>query len=235
MFPKIKQGIGSFGLMGDSWGFDGSQHYPSSMNPWCKIIMGWISSTLIEKSGRYTLKPSVNNAQVFQIKKGFPKNEYLLIENRQAVGFDAKLPKSGLIIYHIDELASFSKNPGWPGQKGWPQNGNHYRVAILQPDGLFSLEQGADLGDAGDIWQSGLELDKGGSSADGGPYPNTDSYQSGRIKQTGIRIYDIRNNGENIDFSIEFPGSRPPPPTKNEPSSKADSELVTTYIGGNGA
>jgi M6 family metalloprotease-like protein len=36
-------GIGSWGLMGNCWGFDFSQYFPPHMCSWSKIQMGWLT------------------------------------------------------------------------------------------------------------------------------------------------------------------------------------------------
>eukprot|EP00559_Dactyliosolen_fragilissimus_P004589 CAMPEP_0184859064 /NCGR_PEP_ID=MMETSP0580-20130426/4093_1 /TAXON_ID=1118495 /ORGANISM="Dactyliosolen fragilissimus" /LENGTH=1298 /DNA_ID=CAMNT_0027355503 /DNA_START=285 /DNA_END=4181 /DNA_ORIENTATION=- len=224
-------GIGSHGLMGNSWGFDGSQLYPPQVSPWCKIMLGWVRPLVVRQSGNYILSPSISTPEVIKISKGFPPNEYLLIENRQKKGFDAKLPKSGLIIYHIDEYASFYKNPGYPLQEGWPENGNHYRVALMQPDTLYELERGLNRGDENDVYNAGQSIGPGSVI---GPFPNTDAYQDGTIKSTGIRIYDIQENSDGqISFSIDMPGAPPPTtsPTKVVSVPLAKSELGTTFTG----
>ena len=33
---------------------------------------------------------------------------------------------------------------------GWPDNGRHHQIAILQRDGLYQLERGGSIGDGGD-------------------------------------------------------------------------------------
>ena len=33
---------------------------------------------------------------------------------------------------------------------GWPDNGRHYQIAILQRDGLYQLERGGSIRDGGD-------------------------------------------------------------------------------------
>ena len=63
-------------------------------------------------------------------------------------------------------------------------NGKHYKIALLQADGLYELERNINNGHAGDFFTEGKELGPGGN----GVYPNSDSYQSGNIASTGISI-----------------------------------------------
>ena len=177
---------------------------------------------------------------MIKIDEGFRKHEYLLIEYRKNIGFDEKIPKNGLFVYHIDEYASFYKRPGWYGQEGWPENGNHYRVALLQSDGEYDLEQGINRGDRTDAFGPGDYLGAGGNPRkDGGPYPNTDSYQRGRVEQTGIEIHEIVESKDSVSFIIDFPGDQ----TTSSPTTTSTStaiaavdkkELVTTFRGETG-
>lgn len=142
------------------------------------------------------------------IKQGFPKGEYLLIENRQACGFDA-LPQGGLAIIHVDQNAN--DVPGYPGQESWPRNGNHYKVALLQADGAYNLEQGNNRGDANDLFHAGSVNSigpKGVSSS--ASYPNTLAYQGGKIINTGITISNISAAGPTMTFDVEIPASSSP-------------------------
>jgi hypothetical protein len=142
------------------------------MCPWSKIQLGWIEPKTIVETGLYYLEPSALSPKVYIINQNFPPDEYLIIENRQPLGFDAKLPQGGLAIWHIEEGVSFQNFGGHPGQANWPQNGKvkhkqsslisfqiflktlllqifiipaiekHYRVALLQADGSYDLERG---------------------------------------------------------------------------------------------
>lgn len=140
-------------------------------------MANWLTPQEITQDGVYTLKAAEISDEAYRISVnpfGFLP-EYLLIENRQPLEFDVDIWGSGLVIYHIDDAVKLQENRGYPGQPGWPENGNHYQVAVVQRDGKFDLEQGENQGDKGDMWMPGDEL---GPSLGGTVYPNTDSVSS---------------------------------------------------------
>ncbi|GLX79128.1 hypothetical protein tinsulaeT_24680 [Thalassotalea insulae] len=191
-------GIGSFGLMANSWDFQGTQYCPPHFSPWSKTQLGWYSPQIISSDGEYSLRQAEQNPDVYKITKGFPNGEYLLVENRQNSGFDCTVPQGGLAIWHIDEQTGHNTE-GYPGQRRWPENGNHYQVALLQADGAYELEKGTNRGDAGDVFHG-----QGNNTLNQGPdgYPNTDTYQSGMINQTGNSITSISNSASTMTFCL---------------------------------
>jgi hypothetical protein len=178
------------------------------MDPWSKMKLGWISPVVLNKSGVYMIEASFFNGLVYKVQEGYPSGEYLLIENLQPLGFNKNLPQGGLAIWHIDENALYTSE-GYPGQKGWPRNGNHYIVALLQADGSYDLERGENNGDSGDLWHAGSKLKTLGpsKSLSKGPFPNTDSYQGSVLQQTGVTISDISIPGNYMTFTLVIPGS----------------------------
>ena len=151
-------GIGSWGLMANSWGGDGSQQPPPLMSAWSKIALGWLDPTDLSAPGTYSLGDSLNSNQVYKVTDYFPTDEYLLIENRRRKNSNNdvvdNIPASGdgLVIYHIDDSTDYNTE-GYPGQPDWPLNGNHYRVAVLQADSNYGLEKGSNRGDSGDAYR----------------------------------------------------------------------------------
>ena len=187
-------GIGSYGLMANSWGFDGSQLYPPHFSPWSKIILGWLTSTPLTTPGTYNVNQAETSAQAYRIDQDYPSLEYILVENRQPVGFDGDMPQGGLAIWHIDDSTGHN-NPGYPGQAGWPENGDHYRVALLQADGLYELERNIDRGDGGDTYHGG-NPDRDELSPT--TLPNNDSYKNGTIVPVDWQIYDISTSSSTM-------------------------------------
>lgn len=201
-------GIGGFCLMADAWGFDETLEHPSQMSAWSKLKLGWMEART-PKFGVNEIAMAEEPSDIPQLYKigdgefGFPKDEYLLIEYRARMVLDAELPGEGLLIYHIDESPDVPDNDseGHPWQKDdWPRNGKHYKVALVQADRLYSLERGINIGGAKDFFSAGyvnsLLPSENKMSPWEGPFPNTDSYQSGQIAQTGIKIYQISSPGE---------------------------------------
>jgi M6 family metalloprotease-like protein len=195
------QGSGNWDVMaGGAWGFDGSQQYPSHMSAWSKSKLGWLSPQPI-LPGAHSAPQVEMNPTVFRIDSGYPPGEYLLIENRQPVGFDGVIPQSGLAVWHVDESKGSlgNNNPntdeGYPGQFGWPNNGRHYRVALLQADGFFDMENNVNRGDGGDVYHAA-----GVSSVTQGSTPDLRAYQDGNLIVNGNRIENVATSSSDMAF-----------------------------------
>ena len=114
------------------------------------------------------------------------------------------MSQPGLAIFHIDEKAN---NVG--GTEANPEN--HYVVALVQGDGRFDLERMEDEGDSGDLFHAGRFSGIGpdgvflaDGSLDPHGHPNTNSYQGGQIKRTGIVISEISVPDEVMTFQVAF-------------------------------
>ncbi len=191
------EGIGSFGMMGNSWGFDFSQLHPPHFSAYSKAFLGWLTPTVITNPGIYTAPQVETNPTAYRVDLNYPSGEFLLIENRQPVGIESAMPQGGLVIWHVDEGKSDNTDEGYPGQSGWPANNNHYRLAVLQADGNYDLERGNNRGDSGDVYHGG-----GVSAIDETTVPSTDSYQGGIVYQTGNAIHSISVSGSSMTFTF---------------------------------
>ena len=197
-------GIGSYCLMANSWGFDGTQQHPPHPSAWCRVQLGWVTPTVIS-TGDFSAPRAETSNTVFKITAGYPATEYLLVENRQPFGFEDVMPQGGLCIWHIDEAKSANTDEGYPGQFGWPANNQHYKVALLQADGAYDLEHGNNRGDAGDVYRTG-----GVAAINDSTVPGTNRYQSGTVAPSGNRIESISAPGTTMTFSLNpIPTSSP--------------------------
>jgi M6 family metalloprotease-like protein len=229
----IGKGVGSYDIMGNPYGLVGDQTLPSNLSPWTKMQLGWLEPTLIESDGLYTVQASVETPLVYKISAGFPSpNEYLLIENRQPLKWDASFTGGGLVIWHIDNDASGQRNRGYPAQDGWPMNNKHYQVAVLQADRRYDLEVGNNQGDADDFYVQGKEI--GPAPIEDSPvtaafHPSTNSYHFGRPLQTGISIYDISASGMEMTFQVSgVSATDPPTPEPVDPPTLAPTPVPST-------
>ncbi len=141
-------GTGYWSLMSTgSWnGSLGSS--PAHLDAWSKSILGWAVPTNITGNVTNVSIPAVeSNATIFRLwTSGSVGNEYFLVENRQRTGYDAALPASGLLIWHIDEATGNNRNEWYPGHTDY----GHYLVALEQADNEYHLEKKLSGGDSGD-------------------------------------------------------------------------------------
>jgi M6 family metalloprotease-like protein len=205
-------GTGQFSIMSSPWGQGGNPTYPGHLDPWSKMRLGWLTPIPITYDGEYSAKASETDADVYIIREGFPEGEYLLIENRQALHYDALIwaqeggAKGGVVIWHIDNLVFGNRFAGGIFQHGWPASGSHYQVAVVQADGDFDLEQNLNGGEADDLFGPGKSIGPGET----GNFPNTDSYQGGNVEKTNIRISDFNKQAFTMSFRVDGIGPAPP-------------------------
>ena len=207
-------------------GFKMDQYYPPPMDAWSKMTLGWVTTTVISPSEvPYVLGPQCQSNVIYKITANFPSGEYLLVENRQKVClYDSQMggPYSGgLAIYHIDENQPSFYSQGYPGQSGWPGNGNHYKVALIQADNTFELEKLLNRGNYVDLFHDGAMLGPS-TSMSLGSYLNSDSYAYGRgVKKTGVTISNIVTSGHDISFVFTVVTPNPTSkPTLKKPTRK---------------
>lgn len=96
-------GTGQWDLMASgSWnGLSGDR--PAHHNPYQKAEYGWLSLKDLPENGSVVLKPVMDKPDVYKINTATP-GEFFVLENRQRKGvFEAVLPGSGMVIYHVDE------------------------------------------------------------------------------------------------------------------------------------
>lgn len=216
-------GLGGWDIMANPFGPVGDTMFPGSMSPWSRALTGWHAPREVTADGIYELRPSNRFPDALKIARGFPSREYLLIENRQPLDFDQLLfGNGGILIYHIDDTKFLQETPGYPGQEGWPRNGNHYRVALLPADGEYHLERGINNGDAGDLWTQGMVLRPG----TGSNFPNTDSYQGGQILSTGITIEILSPPGPVMQVRITGVGPSQAPTAAPRPTASPTEEPI---------
>ncbi|KAH8647929.1 immune inhibitor A peptidase M6-domain-containing protein, partial [Xylariales sp. PMI_506] len=136
------EGIGNWCLMaGGSWGGSPAGTKPCHPSAWCKVSQGWVNLINETSNHSLSLQDVKDGHEVHRLWKDgdASSKEYFLIENRQQTGFDQYMPGNGLLVWHVDD--------------NMPDNTNerHYKVALMQADGLNQLStSSAGRGDPGD-------------------------------------------------------------------------------------
>ena len=219
-------GLGGYDIMANPFGQGNRQAWPGHLSPWPKYNLGWVTPIEITQDGTYTARPSELYPDIYIIQQGYDVGEYLMVENRQPLEFDANMWTGGILIYHIvvppDGYIGGNEPRGFPGQPGWPANGNHYPVALLQADGLYELEKAESNGGPDDFYLSTSQrLGPGNGelvATSAGIYPNTDSYAFG-IRATGIIIDNFQETESGVwSFRVQGMGRATSLPSTNSPT-----------------
>lgn len=202
----LSSGVGEWCLMGGgSWGNNGNR--PCDMSCWCKYRLGWLNPNVIKRSQSIELRPLADlKGTAALIPLGASKDEYLLLENRDASRLDACLPGSGLLIWHINESRDGNTNP------------NDYLVGLVQADGLQQLNTGINQGDSGDAFPGSKKVI---SLLDRLEPPTTRLNNGG---QSGVALKNIRHSKKHL-VTLDIRVS----PMTGSPQVKSNNESKTSF------
>lgn len=147
--------VGCWALMaGGAWGCgDGASRTeadrPTHMGAWEKVMLGWADVVDVPAAHDQTLDLLSVRATGRVLRIPLGGGAHLLAEYRVREGFDADLPASGVLVYHVDPSKPLRVCATCP---------RIYKVMLLEADGnaamLKSAGEGGNRGEAGDAFGS---------------------------------------------------------------------------------
>ena len=240
-------GVGDWEIMDSgSWNGAPAGSSPAHMSAWSKYFLGWVDPTIItsglvnatltqtetSSTGVYMI---VNSTLTAGDLPDSGTSEYFLVENRQKVGFDASLPGSGILVWHIDNsVGSINSN-------NVNNNASHRRVDLEEADGT---DTSTNDGDAGDPWNASTTGFNSTSTPNSSFYNNTASNVTVKlITASAATMYAVLGfEGTNIEL---VPTNVSTPSTlyygtsniinitvNNTGTTDATSVLVSVYVNG---
>lgn len=212
------EGIGQWGLMGS--GNYTSAFSPSRMEAWSLNQMGWITLRTISAQGTYTLgpAPTSDTAFVIQPQGANPRNNYFLLENRQAVQSDTAVIRihcgvsgnfagcgGGLLIWHVDGTKINSGGNAL-------NSGAIHGLELVQADGLNNMRLGTTgqtqvgrRGDAGDPYPGKSNNTVFGPTSNPAARINNTAFANGNV--AGFQVDQIAINSNVLSFRYQLGGT----------------------------
>ena len=173
-------GAGVWDIMSlGSWTGAPAGSSPAHMSAWSLLKLGWVTPTDVTTALVGTAIDAVETSgKVYRLTLPGTTLEYFLIENRQPIGFDAALPGSGLLVWHVDDSQTTNELD------------NHRLLDLEEADEGVSGDRPTD---SGDPWHD--------TAAGWGPdtTPDSRSYDG---SVTGWRIRDISASGAAMTATI---------------------------------
>ncbi len=178
---------------------------PGHFDPWCKLMLGWVTPIEVTREfGTVTIPIWSEQPVAYRLWAfGSPgSDEYFLVVNRQAKGFDSLLPGRGLNIFHIDRsiLGDFVLYL----QNALQINPSRKGVDLVDADGQNDMDDAQIQLQAFDWTNFGFAgFSKGNWGDDGDPFPGRTNNTKFDLFSTppslsyigvdsGVRVVDIR-------------------------------------------
>lgn len=204
-------GTGKWDIMASgSWNNDGIS--PADFNPYVKVYnFGWTEAKSLKQDSINAIGVSSEKGNIYRINTG-TNNDYFLLENRNQKEFHAAEPGKGLLIFHIgpnleSRASTNTINSTFPQQCYVVCASSSYK------------KPSSTVASYGDINSAGCPYPGTSKNTDFSA-TSTPSALTFNGKDTGIKITDIRFDGDNIVF---YYGNNEP-----DDSSNPDDQTTTT-------
>ena len=122
-----------------SGNYNNNGRTPPTYSAYERFFLGWLTPEQLTEKGQYALEPLQESNQAYLIAEKAHNlngdnpnpNEFFLLEYRTQTGWDAYLPGSGMLVWHIDYLAS-----AW--YSNTPNNGPDFlRIHMEEANGVY--------------------------------------------------------------------------------------------------
>jgi immune inhibitor A len=195
-------GVGSWSLM--AYQYDNQQLIPSP-DPWCKAKLGWVTPIVVtDNVDNYSLGCYQDQPKVLKIwTDGRQGSQYFLVANYRQKKTDTNRAGQGLLVLHIDDTI------GGGDQDNANEDRKHVDVESARgyadpnlTNPKDPLDDGADQGQANDLWftgnsdssYTGIFDDDSNPFARDYPNPGNDSL---------IKLSDISASADTMTLDIQ--------------------------------
>jgi len=94
--------VGDWDLM-EGGNYNGKGYLPCGYSAHERMFMGWLSPEELTAAMTVTAMPALDDAPAaYLIRNDAVADEYYIVENRRQQGWDAQLPGSGILVFHVD-------------------------------------------------------------------------------------------------------------------------------------
>jgi immune inhibitor A len=158
---------------------------PGHLSAWCKVQLGWVTPLEVDQSSTVYIDPVESGPAIYKIwEDGFRLSRYFLLENRQNLGFDYRVPGIGVLIYHVDENRRFGRCKFAEGSVN--DDEDHKLVDLEEADGKRDLDFDRNLGDGTDPFPGSIASTN--NTFDDLSNPNSRDYDG---NSTGVAVRNI--------------------------------------------
>ena len=111
----------------DSGNYNEDGFRPCGYSAHERWLMGWLTPLECTADMEISDMPALcDEPQAYLLRNDAYENEYYILENRQQRGWDASLPGSGIVVFHVD----YDKEI-WEGITEWPNSTTLKRYSII--------------------------------------------------------------------------------------------------------